>query len=78
MKIVNFESDYGANKELSYTESVGELCTLEHFTKEVKSYYDDFELDEAICMKSGMPIKLLNSGKIIQQLEITFEYCDTS
>ena len=64
--INNWKYDNSNNKYLSEQKSMGEPCTLQHFSVLWKTYYDDFLLDQAICLKKDMKIELLETGKIQQ------------
>ena len=62
----NWTWDYSTNIYLKEEVSMGEKCTPEHFLDGARTYYDDLELDEAICLKKDLTIELLETGRIQQ------------
>ena len=66
MTVNNWKYDNSNNKYLSEQKSMGEQCTPQHYSDGANKYYDDFELDQAICLKKDMKIELLETGKIQQ------------
>ena len=66
MAVNIWKYDNSKNEYLSEQKSMGEQCTPQHYLDGAKTYYEDFELDQAICLKKDMTVELLETGKIQQ------------
>ena len=75
--IDNYSYDNKKNMLVDNIKSYGEQCTKEHFTQ-VNDYYDDFKLDEALCILKDKNYGLQNDETFFQGLKVRFIYCSNT
>ena len=62
LAIENWEFDNQENEYISDEYYKGQQCTQQHYSEDLKDYYDHYKLDEAICLNKDFTIKLLETG----------------